>query len=148
MITQMSCWPISQGNVLKSVSSDVPPNFHISLGTNNTLPGITESLPCYMSLPPLATDGHLLMGSSSLTGRYWGGSIWYYSDPAMAPDVEKCRAGFETSSGVADGIFMDNDKLIVVGEVSVVCLVHTFHVQSCQEGVCSRLSQLASVEIL
>lgn len=71
------------------------------------------------------------MGSSSLTGRYWGGSVWYYDDPALAPDVEKCFAGFETSSGVADGAFMDNDKTIIVGQVSVSCHGHTCHVQSC-----------------
>lgn len=81
---------------------------------------VPDNTPCqvdkYIDFLAVNKHGHLLMGSSSLTGRYWGGSIWYYNDPALAPDVEKCRAGFETSSGVADGLFMDNDKLIVVGE--------------------------------
>lgn len=60
--------------------------------------------------------GHLLMGSSNLTGRYWGGSLWYYENSACAPDVEKCTSGYEITSGLSEGVFLDNDKSIMVGQ--------------------------------
>lgn len=64
-------------------------------------------------------DGHFLMGSSNLTGRYWGGSIWYYDDPSLAPSVEKCLTAYEINSGVVDAAFID-EKNIVVGQVSIL----------------------------
>ncbi|KAK7086101.1 Methylosome protein 50 [Halocaridina rubra] len=62
--------------------------------------------------------GKLLMGSSSLTGRYWGGSLWYYENPDLAPDVEKCTSGYEISSGLADGVFLDDETSIMIGQDS------------------------------
>lgn len=66
-------------------------------------------------------DGHFLMGSSNLTGRYWGGSIWYYDDPSLAPSVEKCLTAYEINSGVVDAAFID-EKNLVVGQVSILNL--------------------------
>lgn len=57
------------------------------------------------------------MGSSNLTGRYWGGSLWYYDDAALAPSVEKCLVGYEVGSGIADGIFLDDEKTMLIGQV-------------------------------
>lgn len=62
-------------------------------------------------------EGHLLLGSSSLTGRYWGGSLWYYDNPALAPSIEKCRVGYEAGSGLPDGVFLDGEKILMVGQV-------------------------------
>ncbi|XP_076069869.1 methylosome protein WDR77-like isoform X2 [Oratosquilla oratoria] len=62
------------------------------------------------------SEGHLLMGSSNLTGRYWIGSIWYYEDPSLAPCVEKSTTGFECSTGVADGIFLEDQKTMMIGQ--------------------------------
>lgn len=89
-------------------------------GTSPEVVRLPDNTPCqvdkHIDFVAVNEHGHLLMGSSSLTGRYWGGSLWYYDDPALAPDVEKCRAGYETSSGMADGAFLDNDKTVLVGQ--------------------------------
>lgn len=78
-----------------------------------------DTTPCqvdkHLDFVTINKNGHLLLGSSSLTGRYWGGSIWYYDDVALAPNVEKCVVGYEVGSGVADGVFLD-DKTILIGQ--------------------------------
>ena len=67
--------------------------------------------------------GHLLLGSSNLTGRYWNGSVWYFDDPRLAPGVVEAKAGCETSGGVCDGIFI-NENSAVVGLVRKILLNH------------------------
>lgn len=59
------------------------------------------------------SDGGLLLAASSLTNRYWVGSLWYFSNPDDAPDVEKCSAGVDCDSGVNDLAWLPgNDRLI------------------------------------
>ncbi|CAH1800161.1 unnamed protein product [Owenia fusiformis] len=48
------------------------------------------------------SDGGLLLGAGTLTGQYWYGSLWYFSDPEDAPYKEKCTAGIQVESGVTD----------------------------------------------
>ncbi|KAJ8315022.1 hypothetical protein KUTeg_007172 [Tegillarca granosa] len=45
-------------------------------------------------------DGGILLGASSLTGRYWLGSLWFYNNPENAPDVEKCTGGVQLEAGL------------------------------------------------
>ncbi|KAK8750183.1 hypothetical protein OTU49_015288, partial [Cherax quadricarinatus] len=89
------------------------------VGTTPELDHHLDTTPCqvdkYLDFVAINKNGHLLMGSSSLTGRYWGGSIWYYDDVALAPHVEKCLVGYEVGSGVADGAFVD-DSTIIIGQ--------------------------------
>ncbi|XP_042232572.1 methylosome protein 50-like isoform X1 [Homarus americanus] len=79
-----------------------------------------DTTPCqvdkHLDFVVVNKNGHLLMGSSNLNGRYWGGSLWYYDDAALAPNVEKCLVGYEVGSGVADGVFLDDEKTILIGQ--------------------------------
>lgn len=58
-------------------------------------------------------DGGLLLGASSLTGRYWYGSLWFYKSPEVAPDVEKCTAGVQLESGLHDACWVDSTRVLV-----------------------------------
>lgn len=64
----------------------------------------------------LNKNGELLLGCSSLTGRYWGGGLWYYKDPQNAPHIEKSNAGYELNAGVAVGAFLDGEKTFMIGQ--------------------------------
>lgn len=58
-------------------------------------------------------DGGILLGASSLTGRYWLGSLWYYQHPEVAPDVEKCTAGVQLEAGLSDARWVAHSKVFV-----------------------------------
>lgn len=58
-------------------------------------------------------EGGVLLGASSLTGRYWLGSLWYYQNPEAAPDVEKCTAGVQLEAGLSDAKWVLNSKVFV-----------------------------------
>jgi len=60
--------------------------------------------------------GELLLGCSSLTGRYWGGGLWYYKDPLSAPHIEKSNAGYELNAGVSVGAFLDGENSFMLGQ--------------------------------
>jgi methylosome protein 50 len=59
------------------------------------------------------SDGGILLGASSLTGRYWYGSLWYYQNPQLAPDVEKCTAGVQLEAGLNDACWVDDTRVLV-----------------------------------
>ncbi|XP_041837534.1 methylosome protein 50 [Melanotaenia boesemani] len=62
-------------------------------------------------------DGTLLLGSSSLTGRNWQGSVWIYSDSKQAPNEGFCKAGVQTETGVTDVKWVA-EKGVIVGSDS------------------------------
>ena len=75
------------------------------------------------------SDGGLLLGASSLTGRYWLGSLWYYQQPEAAPDVEKCTAGVQLEAGLSDAKWVTNNKVLVGLDTGrmINCLHNTLH---------------------
>ncbi|XP_064618136.1 methylosome protein WDR77-like [Liolophura sinensis] len=75
-------------------------------------------------------DGGILLGASSLTGRYWLGSIWFYENPDLAPDVEKCTAGVQLEAGISDLQWVDDTRVLVAldtGGIELWHLVDNFH---------------------
>jgi len=69
--------------------------------------------------------GDLIVGASSLTTRYWTGSLWYYKkgvDPSNATNPEKCLTGVDLETGVVGGRFVQ-DKQMVLGLDSGVVMV-------------------------
>lgn len=71
----------------------------------------------------LFSDGTLLLGASSLTGRSWQGSVWIYSDPNQAPNEGFCKAGVQTEAGVTDVKWV-SEKGVVVASDSGKKLIH------------------------
>ncbi|VDI81443.1 methylosome protein 50 [Mytilus galloprovincialis] len=74
--------------------------------------------------------GGVLLGASSLTGRYWLGSLWFYQNPNNAPDVEKCTAGVQLEAGLTDARWIDNTKVIVgldTGGIEIWELIENYH---------------------
>lgn len=57
-------------------------------------------------------DGHTILGSSSLSGRYWRGSVWCFKSAPLAPKKENCITGIECDNSVSDGKFLDTNKLV------------------------------------
>lgn len=58
-------------------------------------------------------DGGILLGASSLTGRYWLGSLWFYNNPENAPDVEKCTGGVQLEAGLSDAKWVEACRVFV-----------------------------------
>ncbi|KAL7635543.1 UNVERIFIED_CONTAM: hypothetical protein RMT77_014612 [Armadillidium vulgare] len=65
-------------------------------------------------------SGHILLGSSNLTGRYWCGSVWYYLDNRLAPDVESSNAALEFTGGLTDCAFIDDQHAIIGQDGGVI----------------------------
>ena len=63
------------------------------------------------------TSGDFIVGASSLTTRYWSGSIWYYKQGVVEEDVtnpEMCLTGVDLETDVLDGRFVQ-EKQVVLG---------------------------------
>jgi len=63
------------------------------------------------------SSGDLIVGASSLTTRYWSGSLWYYRQGVAEEDItnpEMCLTGLDLETGVLDGRFVQ-DKQMVLG---------------------------------
>ncbi|KAL4658662.1 hypothetical protein GN956_G3234 [Arapaima gigas] len=66
------------------------------------------------------TDGSLLLGASSLTGRCWSGSIWVYQDPKQAPSEGSCTAGVQTESGVTEAKWVLEHGILTASDSGAV----------------------------
>lgn len=62
------------------------------------------------------SDGSLLLGASSLSGRSWQGSLWIYSDPTQAPGEGSCKAGVQTEAGVTDVSWVKENGFLVASD--------------------------------
>ena len=61
------------------------------------------------------------MGASSLTGRYWTGSVWYWNKAELAPDIEKCVIACEVNSGIGNLTVIDQTHIMLAtdsGDIS------------------------------
>lgn len=63
-------------------------------------------------------DGSLMLATSGLTGRYWKGSVWYFTaeaaaDADEAPSVQRCHAAHELENGICDLKILQFPKVVV-----------------------------------
>ena len=61
-------------------------------------------------------DGGLVLSASSLTYRSWTGSLWYFSNPDAAPDVEQVTSGSVADSGISDLVVLSESRAITASD--------------------------------
>jgi len=74
---------------------------------------IPASMDKHLDVLQLNQNGGLLVGASSLTGRYWLGSLWFYLNPDCAPHVDKCTAGVQLEAGLRGACWVDEQRVLV-----------------------------------
>jgi len=81
---------------------------------SNYVPAMMEK---HLEFLDFNSSGDLIIGASSLTTRYWSGSLWYYRKGVAEEDItnpEMCLTGLDLQTGVLDGRFIQ-DKQMVLG---------------------------------
>ncbi|XP_043858274.1 methylosome protein 50 [Dromiciops gliroides] len=66
------------------------------------------------------SDGSLLLGASSLSGRSWAGSLWLFKDPRAAPNEGFCSAGVQTEAGLTDLAWVGDRGILVASDSGAV----------------------------
>ncbi|KAI5735757.1 hypothetical protein M8J77_022240 [Diaphorina citri] len=87
----------------------------------------------HLEFVEISSDGELLLGSSNLNGCYWTGSIWYFLEPGNAPQREKVYSGLNCDSGICDGKFLSENKVIIGEDLGMVSILHLHKDQTIKE---------------
>ncbi|XP_074044518.1 methylosome protein WDR77 [Macrotis lagotis] len=66
------------------------------------------------------SDGSLLLGASSLSGRSWAGSLWLFKDPKTAPNEGFCSAGVQIEAGLSDLAWVGERGILVASDSGAV----------------------------
>ncbi|KAH0550604.1 methylosome protein 50-like [Cotesia glomerata] len=64
-------------------------------------------------------DDKTIVGASSLTDRYWSGTVWYFNG-ATSLDRKNAYAVTRTESTICDAAFLDDKKFLVAEDSGVV----------------------------
>lgn len=66
----------------------------------------------------ISDDGGLLVGSSTLNGRYWTGSLHYFNEVNKSIKKDEFSAGMSCQSVITEGKCIDSKDKIIIGEDS------------------------------
>lgn len=111
---------------------------------------VPASMDRHLDVLEIHPSGGLLIGASSLTGRYWYGSLWFYTSPDGAPDVDKCSAGVQLEAGLRDATWVDPQHIFVgldTGGVAVWELSEDNKVFTMRNSACEHDNMTSSVSV-
>ena len=101
--------------------SSIPPYYTASVQDSltavhsNYVPAQMEK---HLQFLDFNSSGDLIVGASSLTTRYWSGSLWYFKKGVVEEDItnpEMCLTGVDLETGVLDGRFVQDKQMVLWG---------------------------------
>lgn len=98
-------------------------------------------------------DDKTIVGASSLTDRYWSGTVWYFNGPTSY-DKNDAYAVTRTESGVCDAVFLDNYKFLIAEDSGVLQVLEVVKapetlapVLQCSGYVCQHDDSITSLAV-
>ncbi|XP_057342023.1 methylosome protein 50-like [Microplitis mediator] len=98
-------------------------------------------------------DDKTIVGASSLTDRYWSGTVWYFNGPTNY-DKNDAYAVTRTESGVCDAVFLDNYKFLIAEDSGVLQVLEVVKapetlapVLQCSGYVCQHDDSITSLAV-
>lgn len=90
------------------------------------------------------TAGGVFLAASSLTGRFWKGSLWFFDEANKAGDVQQAKVGVELDSGTADIQLISDNKVVIASDSGVFQI---WEVDS-EKGFVQELSQQGHDDVI
>jgi len=134
----------SSPSLTVTAGSSSMPEESLTLVHSNYVPAQMEK---HLEFLDFNSRGDLIVGASSLTTRYWSGSLWYYRKGVVEEDItnpELCLTGVDLETGVMDGRFIQDKQMLLGLDSGGLVMVNLTREQE-GERVTHYLEQQAAV---